>query len=187
MRVGLRLGELDLTFHIETCTHLYVPLQIFSGHNGQIIVGSSRDQPELCIAYGAHRERLHRGDVAGPASLRVMVKTTTFGLERFLGLLVSLLARRRWAHIATCCGRWASPASRQDRWRGGDPIASAYRAAPIVRCWCTRHSLARRLLTSGATLPEVQRVLGHSRLSTTGIYLTPSEDDLRLAVGRAGV
>lgn len=50
-----------------------------------------------------------------------------------------------------------------------------------------RHSLARRLLASGATLPEVQRVLGHSRLSTTGIYLTPSEDDLRLAVGRAGV
>jgi site-specific recombinase XerD len=50
-----------------------------------------------------------------------------------------------------------------------------------------RHSLARRLLASGANLPEVQRVLGHSRLSTTGIYLTPSEDDLRLAVGRAGV
>jgi site-specific recombinase XerD len=50
-----------------------------------------------------------------------------------------------------------------------------------------RHSLARRLLASGANLPEVQRVLGHSRLSTTGIYLTPSEDDLRRAVGRAGV
>jgi site-specific recombinase XerD len=50
-----------------------------------------------------------------------------------------------------------------------------------------RHSLARRLLASGANLPEVQRVLGHSRLSTIGIYLTPSEDDLRLAVGRAGV
>ena len=50
-----------------------------------------------------------------------------------------------------------------------------------------RHSLARRLLASGANLPEVQRVLGHGRLSTTGIYLAPSEDDLRLAVGRAGV
>lgn len=50
-----------------------------------------------------------------------------------------------------------------------------------------RHSLARRMLERGAQLPEVQRVLGHSRLSTTGIYLTPSEDDLRTAIGRAGI
>lgn len=50
-----------------------------------------------------------------------------------------------------------------------------------------RHSLARRLLSSGAQLSEVQRVLGHSRLSTTGIYLTPSEEDVRTAIGRAGV
>lgn len=50
-----------------------------------------------------------------------------------------------------------------------------------------RHSLARRMLRTGAQLNEVQRVLGHSRLSTTGVYLTPSEDDLRDSVGRAGV
>jgi integrase/recombinase XerC len=50
-----------------------------------------------------------------------------------------------------------------------------------------RHSLARRMLKRGAHLSEVQRVLGHSRLSTTGIYLTPSEDDLREAIGRTGV
>jgi len=50
-----------------------------------------------------------------------------------------------------------------------------------------RHSLARRMLERGAQLPEVQRLLGHSRLSTTGIYLTPSEEDVRLAIGRAGI
>ncbi len=50
-----------------------------------------------------------------------------------------------------------------------------------------RHSLARRMLERGAQLPEVQRVLGHSRLSTTGIYLTPSEEDVRAAIGRAGI
>ena len=50
-----------------------------------------------------------------------------------------------------------------------------------------RHSLARRMLKNGAQLPEVQWVLGHTRLSTTGIYLTPSEDDLRTALGRAGL
>jgi site-specific recombinase XerD len=50
-----------------------------------------------------------------------------------------------------------------------------------------RHSLARRMLKNGAQLSEVQRMLGHSRLSTTGVYLTPSEDDLRTAIGRAGI
>jgi site-specific recombinase XerD len=50
-----------------------------------------------------------------------------------------------------------------------------------------RHSLARRMLERGAQLLEVQRVLGHSRLSTTGIYLTPSEEDVRSAISRAGI
>jgi integrase/recombinase XerC len=50
-----------------------------------------------------------------------------------------------------------------------------------------RHSLARRMIERGADLGEVQRVLGHSNIATTGRYLTPSEDDLREAIGRAGV
>lgn len=50
-----------------------------------------------------------------------------------------------------------------------------------------RHSLARRLLRNGVSLPELQRILGHSRLSTTGMYLIPSEGDLRGAIGCAGV
>ena len=50
-----------------------------------------------------------------------------------------------------------------------------------------RHSLARRMLDRGAQLSEVQRVLGHSRLSTTGVYLTPSEEEVRAALRRAGI
>jgi len=50
-----------------------------------------------------------------------------------------------------------------------------------------RHSLARRLLRQGAQLPEVQHILGHSRLSTTGMYLTPNEDDLRAAIERTQI
>ena len=50
-----------------------------------------------------------------------------------------------------------------------------------------RHSLAQRMLRNGAQLSEVQHVLGHSRLSTTGMYLTPGEEDLYQAIRRAGL
>lgn len=50
-----------------------------------------------------------------------------------------------------------------------------------------RHSLAWRMLKNGATLPEVQRILGHTRLATTGIYLNPSSADLRAAVEKGSV
>jgi len=48
-----------------------------------------------------------------------------------------------------------------------------------------RHSLARRMLASGADVAMVQRTLGHSSIATTGMYLTPSDDDLRIAMERA--
>lgn len=50
-----------------------------------------------------------------------------------------------------------------------------------------RHSLARRMLHGGAKLTEVRAVLGHSRLDTTAQYLVANEDDLRDAIGKAGV
>lgn len=50
-----------------------------------------------------------------------------------------------------------------------------------------RHSLARRMLKRGADLSEVQRIMGHSRLSTTGIYTVPDDHDLRDAIERAGI
>ena len=48
-----------------------------------------------------------------------------------------------------------------------------------------RHSLARRMLESGADLAMVQRTLGHSTIATTGMYVIPSDDDLRAAMEQA--
>lgn len=47
-----------------------------------------------------------------------------------------------------------------------------------VTLYQLRYSLAQRMLKQGAKLSEVQPIMRHSRLSTTGIYLTPHEDDI---------
>ena len=45
------------------------------------------------------------------------------------------------------------------------------------------HSMATLLLQSGdASLPEIPRILGHSRLDTTAVYLHVREGELRGAV-----
>jgi site-specific recombinase XerD len=47
-----------------------------------------------------------------------------------------------------------------------------------------RHSFARLLLKNGADLNCLQRMLGHTRLDTTGVYLAATAEDLREAMGR---
>jgi len=47
-----------------------------------------------------------------------------------------------------------------------------------------RHGLAYRLLKHGATPAYVQKVLGHSRVSTSLMYGKPTEDDIRDALER---
>jgi site-specific recombinase XerD len=77
-------------------------------------------------------------------------------------------------------------AQRERNIQRSDELQNLARQLETATPHMLRHSLARRMLERGAQLPEVQRTLGHSRLSTTGIYLTPSEEDLRSALGRAG-
>ena len=47
-----------------------------------------------------------------------------------------------------------------------------------------RHSFACMLLKNGADLNCLQRMLGHTRLDTTGIYLAATAEDLREAMDR---
>lgn len=89
-------------------------------------------------------------------------------------------------------GHWAAQQLREEARRARDTehrasLEDLARRLETVTPHMLRHSLARRMLERGAQLPEVQRVLGHSRLSTTGIYLIPSEEDLRSAINRSGI
>jgi site-specific recombinase XerD len=66
-------------------------------------------------------------------------------------------------------------------------MKQAARQAANITPHQLRHSLARRLLRKGATLPEEQRILGHSRLSTPGKYQIPSAGEIHGAIQRAGI
>jgi integrase/recombinase XerC len=45
-----------------------------------------------------------------------------------------------------------------------------------------RHSFAKRLADEGISLEKIAALLGHASLNTTRTYITPSEQDLVLAV-----
>jgi site-specific recombinase XerD len=100
--------------------------------------------------------------------------------QRLVQRLVEELGRRAAARLH-------AEAAKESNLEHQERLGTWAQALETVTPHILRHSLARRLLSSGAQLSEVQRVLGHSRLSTTGIYLTPSEEDVRTAIGRAGV
>lgn len=53
---------------------------------------------------------------------------------------------------------------------------------PEITVHSLRHTFADRLVRSGRPLSEIQYLLGHSRLSTTGIYIKPNPQDLQNAV-----
>lgn len=97
-------------------------------------------------------------------------------------------ARQRIADLGkVAAAQLRDAASREHNLERAEQLGTLAGQLEEVSPHMLRHSLARRMLKNGAQLPEVQWVLGHSRLSTTGIYLTPSEDDLRAAIERAGL
>lgn len=118
-------------------------------------------------------------------ALLVGMQLTTAGRPLVPGIKTRL-ARNRIVDLGKVAAAHLRDAAKHERDLGrAEQLKSMAVQLDAVFPHLLRHNLARRLLKNGAQLPEVQRMLGHSRLSTTGIYLAPSEDDLRAAVERA--
>jgi site-specific recombinase XerD len=119
--------------------------------------------------------------------LLVGIAMTTKGQPTRVGITQRVAQRTVQRLGQSAAQQLRTEAQRERDIKRSESLQDLARRLETVTPHMLRHSLARRMLERGAQLPEVQRVLGHSRLSTTGIYLTPSEEDVRLAIGRAGV
>lgn len=106
--------------------------------------------------------------------------------DRLVELLEDWLELRpRCAHDAVFTARTGEPFGRHglyEAFRRAQQVAGIERQG--VTLHTLRHSFATNLLRSGADLVALQRLLGHSSLDTTAIYLHVEMDGLREAVSR---
>ena len=65
-------------------------------------------------------------------------------------------------------------------------IANAAGLDEAVTPHTLRHTFAKSLIDEGVSLEKVAKLLGHSNLNTTRVYVTPSEQDLEEAVAKLG-
>jgi site-specific recombinase XerD len=134
--------------------------------------------PEGLPAVGGEQER---------ERLLVGIAMTTKGQPTRVGITQRVAQRTVQRLGQSAAQQLRIEAQRERDIKHSESLQDLARRLETVTPHMLRHSLARRMLERGAQLPEVQRVLGHSRLSTTGIYLTPSEEDVRKALDRAGI
>jgi len=120
--------------------------------------------------------------------LLLMAQDRTRVSHPFVPGMSTRLVRHR---IAVLCQRAAeqlrTAAKKELRLERAGKLLQMAAQLDVASPHALRHSLARRMLRRGADLSEIQRVLGHSRLSSTGIYTVPDDDDLRDAMEQAGI
>ena len=103
------------------------------------------------------------------------------------GIKTRVIRQRITALGQQAAAQLREAAKREGNLERAERLRTLAQQLDVVSPHMLRHSLAKRMLNNGAQLSEVQQVLGHTRLSTTGVYLTPSEDDVRAAICRAGI
>lgn len=77
------------------------------------------------------------------------------------------------------------PLTRQGLWLIIKQYVEEAGISKIVTPHTLRHSFATHLLTGGAKLPDVQKLLGHANVSTTQIYTHLTKEELRNAYDNA--
>ena len=124
---------------------------------------------------------LHLADVDRTGcTLHVMGKGRKPRVVPFAGRTAALLPVFR--HLSWNPPLVARTVRTVERWVRAAARRSAIVLPPGNCVHCLRHTYATRLVRAGVRLDVVQRLLGHSKLATTAIYLHSSIDDLHDAM-----
>ena len=156
-----------------------------------------RDRAILCalIYQGLRRAEvlgLQLGDV-DPEAMTVLVRRGKGGKSRMMPLAEPaaealadwLELRPRCEHSVVFTTRGARPMSAKDLQRMfRRTVARADLAREGLTVHSLRHTFAMLLLREGVDVRALQRLLGHSSIETTALYLHLETDDLRDAVAR---
>jgi integrase len=148
------------------------------------LLAELRSPPERAIALlmADGGLRVHEAVAYRPTSLNSNGGLRVFGKGK-KWRTIPLTHRLRDALAQAACHaqarEWTSPIPYTTRWVWKRLALASRRAGlPHINPHMLRHSYATRLRLSGASLPIIQALLGHSNIVTTMIYVHTGENQL---------